>query len=115
MKKLISPGATIFRPIVISALIGIFATCDFAIFGIGVKLFKREEILSKLAQSKPAEKVRSQYNVKGGLASDRFLRIFHADNLTGFQSHDMHVSSELVPVWTSASYNANKVHLKIYV
>jgi len=42
-------GAIIFGPIVVSTLIGIFAVIDFAIFRIGVKLFKREEILSKLA------------------------------------------------------------------
>ena len=42
-------GAVIFVPIVISALIGLFAIIDFAIFRLGVKLFKREEILSKLA------------------------------------------------------------------
>jgi len=42
-------GAIVFGPIVIAALIGLFAVIDFAIFRIGVKLFKREEILSKLA------------------------------------------------------------------
>jgi ABC-2 type transport system permease protein len=42
-------GAIIFGPIVILALLGLFAIIDFAIFRIGVKLFKREEILSKLA------------------------------------------------------------------
>jgi len=42
-------GAVIFGPIVISALIAIFTVIDFAIFRIGVKLFKRKEIISKLA------------------------------------------------------------------
>jgi ABC-2 type transport system permease protein len=42
-------GAIIFGPIVILALIGVFALIDFAVFRAGVKLFKREEILSKLA------------------------------------------------------------------
>ncbi len=42
-------GAVIFGPIVIAGLIGLFAVIDFAIFRIGVKLFKREEILSKMA------------------------------------------------------------------
>jgi ABC-2 type transport system permease protein len=42
-------GAVIFGPIVIAALIAVFAIIHFAIFRIGVKLFKREEILSKIA------------------------------------------------------------------
>ena len=42
-------GAIIFGPMVITALIGIFVIIDIAVFKIGVKLFKREEILSKLA------------------------------------------------------------------
>jgi ABC-type Na+ efflux pump permease subunit len=42
-------GAIIFGPLIITALIATFAVIDFAIFRIGVKLFKREEILSKLA------------------------------------------------------------------
>lgn len=42
-------GAIIFGPMVITALIGLFAIIDLAVFKIGVKLFKREEILSKLA------------------------------------------------------------------
>jgi ABC-2 type transport system permease protein len=41
-------GAIIFGPMVITALIGLFAIIDLAVFKIGVKLFKREEILSKL-------------------------------------------------------------------
>ncbi len=42
-------GAIIFGPLVILALIGLFLTVDFIVFRVGVKLFKREEILSKLA------------------------------------------------------------------
>jgi ABC-2 type transport system permease protein len=42
-------GAIIFGPLMITALIAVFAAIDLAIFRIGVKLFKREEILSKLA------------------------------------------------------------------
>jgi ABC-2 type transport system permease protein len=42
-------GAVIFGPMVILALIGVFALIDFAVFRIGVRLFRREEILSKLA------------------------------------------------------------------
>jgi ABC-2 type transport system permease protein len=42
-------GALIFGPIVIVALIGLFSVIDLAVFRIGVKLFKREEILSKLS------------------------------------------------------------------
>lgn len=42
-------GALIFGPIVISALIGLFGIIDLAVFRMGVKLFKREEILSKLS------------------------------------------------------------------
>ena len=42
-------GAIIFGPMVNTALIGLFAIIDLAVFKIGVKLFKREEILSKLA------------------------------------------------------------------
>lgn len=42
-------GAIIFGPMVTTALIGLFAIIDIAVFKIGVKLFKREEILSKLA------------------------------------------------------------------
>jgi ABC-2 type transport system permease protein len=42
-------GAIIFGSVVIIALIGLFALIDFAVFRAGVKLFKREEILSKLA------------------------------------------------------------------
>ena len=41
-------GALIFGPIVISALIGLFGIIDLAVFRMGVRLFKREEILSKL-------------------------------------------------------------------
>lgn len=42
-------GAIIFGPIVVGALIGAFAIVDLLTFYIGVKMFKREEILSKLA------------------------------------------------------------------
>jgi ABC-2 type transport system permease protein len=42
-------GAIIFEPIMVVALIGLFAIIDSVVFKIGVKLFKREEILSKLA------------------------------------------------------------------
>jgi hypothetical protein len=42
-------GAIVFGPVVILALIGLFGLVDFAVFRIGVKLFKREEILTKLA------------------------------------------------------------------
>ncbi len=42
-------GAIILGPLVITALIGFFAIIDLVVFNIGVKLFKREEILSKLA------------------------------------------------------------------
>ena len=41
-------GAIIFGPVVIGALIGLFVLIDFAVFRAGVKLFKREEVLSKL-------------------------------------------------------------------
>ena len=42
-------GAIIFGPLVIAALIGLFGLVDFAVFRAGVQLFKREEILTKLA------------------------------------------------------------------
>jgi ABC-2 type transport system permease protein len=42
-------GAIIFGPMVILALVGLFVLIDFAVFRLGVKLFRREEILSKLA------------------------------------------------------------------
>ena len=42
-------GAIIFGPMVVTALIGLFTIIDLAVFKIGIKLFKREEILSKLA------------------------------------------------------------------
>lgn len=41
-------GALIFGPLVVGALIGIFALFDFLTFYVRVKIFKREEILSKL-------------------------------------------------------------------
>lgn len=42
-------GGIIFGPLVILALIGLFGLVDFAVFRAGVKLFKREEILARLA------------------------------------------------------------------
>jgi ABC-2 type transport system permease protein len=42
-------GAIIFGPLVILALIGAFLLVDFVVFRLGLKLFKREEILAKLA------------------------------------------------------------------
>jgi ABC-type Na+ efflux pump permease subunit len=42
-------GAIILGPLVILVLIAVFALVDFIVFSIGVKMFKREEILSKLA------------------------------------------------------------------
>lgn len=42
-------GAIIFGPLVILALIGLFGLVDLAVFRAGVKLFRREEILTKLA------------------------------------------------------------------
>ena len=41
-------GAIIFGPGVILALIGLFVVIDFVVFRLGLRLFKREEILSKL-------------------------------------------------------------------
>lgn len=41
-------GAIIFGPIVVGALMGIFAILDLVVFKIGVRVFRREEILSKL-------------------------------------------------------------------
>lgn len=42
-------GALIFGPIIILALIGLFGIIDLAVFRMGLKLFKREDILSKLS------------------------------------------------------------------
>ena len=42
-------GVIIFGPMLVTLLIGLFAIIDVVVFKIGVKLFKREEILSKLA------------------------------------------------------------------
>lgn len=42
-------GAIIFGPLVILVLICVFLLIDFVVFKLGLKLFKREEILSKLA------------------------------------------------------------------
>lgn len=41
-------GALIFGPAVIGILIGIFAAIDFIMFRMGVRIFRREEILAKL-------------------------------------------------------------------
>jgi len=42
-------GAIIFGLVVVTALIGLFAVIDLIVFRTGVKLFRRGEILSKLA------------------------------------------------------------------
>ena len=42
-------GALVFGPLVVAALIGLFAIIDLIVFQIGLKVFKREKILSKLA------------------------------------------------------------------
>lgn len=42
-------GAIIFGPLVILVLICVFLLIDFVVFRLGLKLFKREEILAKLA------------------------------------------------------------------
>ena len=42
-------GAIIFGPLVILALIGLFVLIDLAVFKTGVRIFRREEILAKLA------------------------------------------------------------------
>ena len=42
-------GAVIFGPVVIAVLICLFVFIDLAVFRIGLKMFKREEILAKLA------------------------------------------------------------------
>jgi len=41
-------GALVFGPIVVAVLIALFAIVDLIVFKIGLKLFEREEILSKL-------------------------------------------------------------------
>ncbi len=41
-------GAAILGPTMVAALIGIFATLDIFVFGVGIRMFKREEILSRL-------------------------------------------------------------------
>lgn len=41
-------GAIVFGPIVVGALVALFAVIDLLVFRIGVKLFGREEIMSKL-------------------------------------------------------------------
>lgn len=40
-------GALILGPIILSVLIGIFALVDVAVFYVGIKMFRREEILAK--------------------------------------------------------------------
>lgn len=42
-------GAILFGPLMVTALIGVFALLDLLVFYAGVKVFKREEILSKPA------------------------------------------------------------------
>jgi ABC-2 type transport system permease protein len=42
-------GVIIFGPPIILALIGAFSLVDLIVFRLGLKLFKREEILAKLA------------------------------------------------------------------
>lgn len=42
-------GAIIFGPGIIALLIGVFVIIDFTVFRIGLKMFKREEILAQLA------------------------------------------------------------------
>ena len=42
-------GAIIFGPTLVAALIGSFVVIDLSVFMIGVRIFKREEILSKLS------------------------------------------------------------------
>lgn len=42
-------GAIIFGPVVVGALIGVFAILDLLVFRLGLRLFRREEILAKLA------------------------------------------------------------------
>jgi ABC-2 type transport system permease protein len=42
-------GAVIFGPVIIALLTAVFVVVDFVVFRIGVTLFKREEILAKLA------------------------------------------------------------------
>ena len=42
-------GALIFGPLVVVGLIGVFGVIDLVIFRMSVRLFKREEILTKLS------------------------------------------------------------------
>jgi ABC-type Na+ efflux pump permease subunit len=42
-------GAIILGPLILAALMGLLALVDFGVFYVGVKMFKREEILSKPA------------------------------------------------------------------
>ena len=41
-------GAIVFGPIVVSVLIGVFVVVDLLVFYFAVKIFKREELLSRL-------------------------------------------------------------------
>ena len=41
-------GAVIFGPVMVAVLIAVFAVIDLVVFRVGVKMFKREEILAKL-------------------------------------------------------------------
>jgi len=41
-------GATILGPIMVAVLIGVFALIDISVFSVGIRMFKREEILSRL-------------------------------------------------------------------
>lgn len=42
-------GAIFFGTMVVGVLVGVFVTVDFLVFYFGVRSFKREEILSRLA------------------------------------------------------------------
>jgi hypothetical protein len=42
-------GVLVLGPLVLAALIGVLAIVDVAVFYVGVKIFQREEILSKPA------------------------------------------------------------------
>jgi hypothetical protein len=42
-------GAVVFGPVIILGLAALFAAIDFVVFKVGVSMFKREEILAKLA------------------------------------------------------------------
>lgn len=42
-------GAIVFGPLMVLGLIGLFAVVDVLVFRVGVKIFRREEILQRLA------------------------------------------------------------------